>query len=295
MSLRPLVVVALVVLVACSRQNPGALVWKEHHAALAERLSNASASLAVLSVAAKEAHDDKTPAAVAEAARMQTLVAEAEAAKASATTLLAATDREMQDVMSSADPKVQETKLAESRAAVSGSIEALETKLESLTQSLEAYDLVAGRKTREESLVVTPVDVDATKAGETSLTELDFDDAGAVDTTARSTESVAALVKALKACPGIVVKLEVHVAKDQLDAAQALAVTTKRAEALKQVLVTAQQVPAKRIASVTGFGFDRPVVPAVERPTPMQLAAARSQNDRVVVNVVTPCPSSSPK
>lgn len=104
-----------------------------------------------------------------------------------------------------------------------------------------------------------------------------------------SKEALDQLVAFAKTCPEMRLNLVGHTSKEGKEAVN-LKISKARAVAVKNHLVK-EGVPAAVIASVSGKGSAAPLVAEVKTMDADALAAARTQNRRIEVDVTTACPA----
>lgn len=275
---------AVMMLSGCNREaEANRLLWRETAAALEARLLNVGNGVSRV----RQTLGEVTAEEAAQAASVELAVGEAHQALSQAKEALAAQDSRVQQALG--ERGAAQPTIADARKVVGALLDEAELKLDRALDTLESFERESGRRA-EEGAVVKP-EVDATKAGETVLTDLDFVSGLAVlDSGPATRASLVALADALKACPAIVAELEVHLARED-DARAAQQLSQQRAEALRTALTGEFLVAPKRLSSVKGFGFDRPVADESKAVTPLQVVTARSKNDRVVVRISKPCPA----
>lgn len=282
-------------LLACTDDvSPIALMWKESVSAATERLGNEANSL---EWDARELSELVTSPDDPEAVALR---AHADVSLKEATALLAGVKAVVTGRQGPVDQALAQKKASTALAAVQAAKADVDQAMEafSLKRTQFKAELAALRAHVEETVNLArlkakwndPPEVEVTIPNEREdFTALDFTAADAVavedPVVARNVE---ALVQVLQSCAQLKVALEVHAGSG--DEASAKAQTERRAKALG-ALLTSKKV-GRAVAKVTGLGVSKPSEPT---PSPgpdydAQLAEVRAHNERVTLEVLTPCP-----
>ncbi len=275
----------LVALVGCSEDmGPVTAAWNQLLQTMTAKADALKSQYATLQSAVKA-----LPAAADADAAGKALKAKLDQALASHGQSLGALDGFITTSKGSFDEAVKTGKVANAQKV----LDETKTRFEQLSASLTgSATAVAGLIDQYKKHLA-----ELSKVVDTDFTDLDFKPGTAQFLFDRPTSkaTLVKLVAYMNSCPELVVDLVGHTSNEGSDATN-VALSVKRAQAVKKYLVTKEKIDAKKFHEISGVGARQNVVP---EPAPgsreakamgaKALEEIRRKNRRITVHPVTPC------
>lgn len=198
-----------------------------------------------------------------------------------------------------------QTAMDKVKADVTGALDKLKPQVGTVNElmgSLEKHAAAMAEKAKAAAAGATaeaPPTIDATKAGETDYSSLDFKegtDTLALDKPATKA-NLDAMIALMNSCADITVEVEGHTSKVG-DAKKNKDLSAKRAQAVTRHLINVGKVSPSKIKKTYGYGSEKPAMDepdvgsdAEKAMEPAKLAAVRDRNERIHLRILKPCPA----